>query len=64
MVEYAIISGKNFFGSFLSATGPAIYQIQGLAAKIGLNLSVAETFFLFAVLIAVITGLLVMFIIK
>jgi len=64
MVEYAIISGKNFWGDFLNAIGPTINPIQVFLGKIGLNLSVAETGFLAAALIAVIVGSLIVLILK
>lgn len=63
MVEYAIVSGKNFFGTFLSTIEPSLYTIQGLFAKIGLNLSTGEACFVSFAIITVVVGSLVFLII-
>ncbi|MEN8210493.1 MAG: hypothetical protein ABFR31_02155, partial [Thermodesulfobacteriota bacterium] len=62
--EYAIVSGKNFFNGFLSAVEPTINPLRGLFAKIGLNLSVAETGVVSLIIIAAVVGSLIMLLTK
>ena len=64
MDEYAIVSGKNFFGIFLNTIEPSIYPVQSLFAKIGLNLSTGEACFVSFTIITVVVGSLVLLIIK
>ncbi len=45
MVEYAIVSGKNFFIDFWGTIEPAINPFRGFLAKMGIHLSVPETCF-------------------
>ncbi|MBU8848574.1 MAG: hypothetical protein KOO64_03470 [Desulfobacterales bacterium] len=52
MIEYAIVSGKNF----LTLIESSLIPLRGLYAKIGLNLSVAEAGVVSLILIAVIIG--------
>ncbi|MBU8910375.1 MAG: hypothetical protein KOO65_03815 [Desulfobacterales bacterium] len=52
MIEYAIVSGKNF----LTLIEPSLMPLQELYAKIGLNLSVVEAGVVSLILIAVIIG--------
>ena len=64
MVEYAIVSGRSFFNGFLSAVEPTINPLRGLFAKIGLNLSIAETGFVSLIIVVVVVGSLIMLLTK
>ncbi len=64
MVEYAIVSGKNFCGDFLNIIGPSINPIKVLFTKIGLYLSVGETCFAIFIIMAVVIGSLIVLMTK
>ena len=64
MVEYAIVSGKNFFWGFLNTIEPSINPIREFFAKIGLNLSVGETCFAIFMIMAVVIGSLIVLMTK
>lgn len=64
MIEYAIVSGGNFFLGFLNIIEPSVNPIRELFAKIGLNLSVGETCFAIFTIMAVVIGSLIVLMTK
>lgn len=60
MVEYAIISGKNF----LNLLEPNFIQLKNLYAKIGLNLTIGEACFVSGIIFATVLGLLILLVTK
>ena len=53
MVEYAIVSGRNFLNGFWGTIEPTINPLREFMAKMGLNLSVVETCFALVIIAAV-----------
>ncbi len=60
MIEYSIISGKNF----LNLLEPNLIQLKYLYARIGLNLTIGEACFVSGIIVATVLGLLIFLVIK